>query len=172
MSKATEPRPHLIDRARSAWRTFKDPNGTFLSNYLDGVRDFPRIVEGVITRRDEPQPASPAPFYVSPFSLSAWPPDTSTPVFDYTPFCPPGFGCAGHVDDSALTSHHTHWERFGPSGVVVTQDDDGPALVSPGDVREGPLTAEHALLLCREIEMAAMFAMRCNHARLFGQVTA
>lgn len=172
MSKATEPRPHLIDRARSAWRTFKDPNGTYLRPYLDGLRDFPRIVEGVITRRDEPQPASVAPFYVSPFSLSAWPPDTSTPVFDYTPHCPPYLSCAGHIDDSALTSHHTHWERFGPSGVVVTQDDDGPALVSPGDYREGPLTAEHALLLAREIEMAAKFAIQCNTARLFGQVTA
>lgn len=161
MSKVTEPRPHLIDRARSAWRTFKDPNGTFLSNYLDGVRDYPRIVEGVVTRRDEPQYASAAPFYVSPFSLSAWPPDTSTPVFDYAPNCPRAFGCAGHVDDSALNSHHTHWERFGPSGIVAVIEDGAPAAVSLAELPiEHTYTPEHALLVAHEIAETARYAQQ------------
>jgi len=89
---------------------------------------------------------------------NAWPPNISR-VF------PPVVGdpdwCVGHVDDSVTHSHHTHWERFGPDGVVVTQDDGHPARVSLADVDlDAERTPELAALLAFQIAQAELFAAR------------
>ena len=95
-----------------------------------------------------------------PLSMAIWPPNPATPVFDWTPTCPPHFGCIGHVDPSALNNHHTHWERFGPSGVVVTLEGTAPpALCLDNLPTSRPYTPEHALLLVEEIRGAANFAL-------------
>lgn len=105
--------------------------------------------------------ASSAPVSALPFGFAAWPVDTAAPVFDYAPLCPPHFGCVGHADPSMLRSHHTHWERFGPSGIVATIDGNGPALVSLADLAtDRPYTPEHALLVAQEISEASRFAQR------------
>lgn len=96
-----------------------------------------------------------------PFGFAAWPVGTAAPVFDYAPLCPPHFGCVGHADNSALKSHHTHWERFGPSGIVATLDGHGPALVSLADLAtDRSYTPEHALLVAHEISEASRFAQQ------------
>lgn len=92
-----------------------------------------------------------------------WPANTG-PAFPNYPECPPGFGCLGHADPSALNIHDTHWERFGPSGVVATTTDGRPAVVST-EGAPSVWTPEHALLYAREIELAAQFALRWNERR-------
>lgn len=105
--------------------------------------------------------------YDSPFAFSIWPVDASQPVFPRYPECPPLFGCAGHVDPSELDTHDTHWERFGPSGVVVTLTGAKPPMVSTEGVRT-IWAPEHALLYAAEITHAAQFAQQYAWATAMG----
>lgn len=116
----------------------------------DGIAAPPRAFADF----DDSEPSNAG--YFPPYSV--WPPSAGR-------YFPPVVGdpawCIGHVDTSATRSHHTHWERFGPDGVVVTQDEGQPALVSTADVvTDRPRTAEQALLLAFQIQQAALFAMR------------
>lgn len=96
--------------------------------------------------------------YVPPFGFTPWPVNTES-AFPLYPLCPPHFGCAGHADTTALKTHDTHWERFGPSGVVVTVTNGRPAVVS---TENAPTiwTPDHALLYAAEISGAAHFAQQ------------
>lgn len=50
MPQATDPRPHVLDRLRAAFRAFRDPNGAYLAAYTAGIRDHSRISAGLAAR--------------------------------------------------------------------------------------------------------------------------
>lgn len=107
------------------------------------------------------------PSFALPFGFSPWPPDTSRPEFPRYPQCPPLLGCVGHADPESLDTHFTHWERFGPSGVVVEVRDGRPVEVR---TENAPTlwTPAHALLYAAELTSAARFAQQYAWAAVTG----
>jgi len=80
-------------------------------------------------------------------------------VFARTTECP--IFCEGHVDES-VTSHGTEYDFFGPDGVVVTQAQDKPPVVSLIDFNpvQHDFTPAHARRLAYQILQAAELAER------------
>ena len=93
-------------------------------------------------------------------------------VFARIPACADKPWCEGHVD-STVTAHGTEYEFFGPDGVVVTQIEGQPPVVSLIDFNptQNDYTPAHARRLAFQILQAADLAERYTQTSPTSQLT-
>jgi hypothetical protein len=92
-------------------------------------------------------------------------------MFIRTTACADKPWCEGHVDDS-VTSHGTEYDFFGPDGVVVTQGEGRPPMVSliDFDPAQNDYTPAHARRIAFQILQAADLAERYAQPSATGAV--